>query len=75
MGTSLTFAPIITTFLKIVGAELYGTTVSTMPSLPNPEDKSPVAAFNAISRCPVMKRIRAGSVPSPGQYDTPRRDT
>src|SRR5262245_64044164 len=69
------FAPTTTIFLWTSGTELYGTTRSTSPSLPNAVAGAPVFASIAISRRPAVNTIRGGWLASPGQYATPRRDT
>src|SRR5579862_6850708 len=58
----------------MVGAELYGITVSTSPSLPKPGSILPVRALSAIMRRSAVKTMRAGLVLSPGQYVTARRE-
>src|SRR4029077_18063675 len=65
-GPGGVFAPTTATFLKISGTELYGTTMSTSPSLPKPGSSLPVVALSAINRRPAANRIRGGLLPSPG---------
>src|ERR1700689_5191365 len=71
-GASPVVAPTITTFLKIVGTPLYGTTISTMPSVPKPGSSLPVPAFSPINLGPAVNKIRGGLLRSPGQYAAPR---
>src|SRR5579862_5651284 len=68
-------APVMTTFLKSVGTPLYGTTMSSTPSLANPGSSFPVLALSAIMLLPEVNRMRGGFCLSPGQYATPRVDT
>ena len=51
----------------MVGVPPYGTPTVTAPIVPNPSASTPVAASTAISLLPLMNRMRAGNVPSPGQ--------
>src|SRR5881396_1732170 len=49
--------------------------MSTSPFVPNLSEGVPNAASNDNRRRPAVTNTRAGVVPSPGQYPTPRRDT
>src|SRR5213594_1616810 len=49
--------------------------MSTSPFVPNLSEGVPDAASNDNRRRPAVTNTRAGVVPSPGQYPTPRRDT
>ena len=60
----IVFAPTITAFLKTRGTELYGTTRSTSPFVPKRDSTAPVAALSAMSRRPIVNRMRGGNVPS-----------
>src|SRR5688572_30417448 len=73
-GTSPLAAPMIATFSKIVGVPPYAMPTSTAPFVPNPAAGVPVAASGAIKVARLMKRMRGGAVPSPGQKLTPRVD-
>src|SRR5215471_16169761 len=49
--------------------------MSTSPFFPKPSDGLPDAASNAMSRRPAVTKMRSGELRSPGQYETPRRET
>ncbi len=51
----------------MVGVPPYGTPTVTDPFSPKPAAGIPVAASTATRRLPLMKRMRGGRVPSPGQ--------
>src|SRR4029453_5669346 len=61
----------VRTLRKNVGVALYGTPMSTIPSVPNPADAVPVAASTAKSRVPLRNITRAAGPAPPGQYPTP----
>src|SRR5262247_1741787 len=49
--------------------------MSTSPPVPNASDGLPDAASSDSRRRPAVTKTRAASLPSPGQYPPPRRDT